>query len=510
MTRDSIVEGRNVEGDLALDADVVIVGSGAGGAVVAAELAEAGQRVVILEEGAHVPPERYSRMRPSQNMRHMWRDGGLTFAIGLGDTPVINVMMGQCVGGSSVLTGGVCFRIPGRVLREWSTEHGLVDLTEEKMEPVFREVEERIHVEEVPADMRSRSTTHFLNGLDALGHSWAPIRRNTKGCNGCGRCNFGCPHGAKLSVDVTYLPRAFAAGAQLISDCRVERVVRQSGRARGVVGRLLGGPGRKAHGQLSVRARRVVVAAGAYASPLLLMNSGIGRGSGQVGRNLTVHPAFRVMARFKDPVRGWEGALQSAYSDAFEHERITLTGLFIPPGALAGTLPGVGVLHEKSAGSIPNLAIFGGMIHDEGGGRISKVFGLPLMTYRMAPQDRAAIPVLMRRMAEVFFAGGAEEVFLPVLGLGGVDRDRMKHLDLEHVPARSLESASQHPLGTCRMGISPHGSVVDPNGQAWDLSELYVADGSIVPTSLGVNPQLSIMSMALRIAWHLRDKPLPS
>lgn len=505
----SIVEGSRHDGDLAMDADVVVVGSGAGGAVVAAELAEAGQSVVILEEGAHVPPERYGRMRPSENLRHLWRDAGLTFAIGLGDTPVINVMMGQCVGGSSVLTGGVCFRIPDSVMHEWVTEHGLADINPRRMAPVFEEVERRIHVEEVPADMRSRSTQLFLNGLTALGMDWAPMRRNTRGCNGCGRCNFGCPHGAKMSVDVTYLPRALAAGARLVSDCRVERVVARGGRAGGVVGRLLSGAERKPRGKLSVRARRVVVSAGAYASPLLLMKSGIGRSSRQVGRNMTLHPGFRVMARFDDPVVGWKGALQSAYSDALERDRITLTSLFIPPGALAGTLPGIGIAHQKVAEAIPHMAIFGGMIHDEGGGRVQTLFERPFMTYRMAPRDRAAVPILMRRMAEAFFAGGAREVYLPVLGLGAVDADRLRSLDLEHVPASALESASQHPLGTCRMGVSPHGSVVDAFGQAWDLPELYVADGSILPTSLGVNPQLSIMSMALRIAWHLREKRLP-
>ena len=510
MTTDRIIEASQLGGDLDLDADVVVVGSGAGGAVVAAELAEAGQRVLILEEGPHVPPERYGKMRPSENMRHLWRDGGLTFAIGLGDTPVINVMMGQCVGGSSVLTGGVCFRIPGSVMRHWSTEHGLTDFDERQMVPVFQEVERAIHVEEVPESMRSRSTSLFIEGAQKLGYATHSLKRNTKNCNGCGRCNFGCPHGAKLSVDVTYLPRAFAAGARLYADCRVNRVLHKGGRAVGVEGRLLGGPLRAERGKLTVRARRVVIAAGAYASPRLLENSGVGHGSRQVGRNLTVHPGFRVMARFKESVRGWQGALQSAYSDALEHERITMVGLFIPPGALAGTMPGIGTVHEQRARSIPNLAIFGGMIHDEGGGRIQTIFGKTIMTYRMGAKDRAAVPVLMRKMAEVFFAAGAEEVFLPVLGLGGTDADRLRSLDLEHIHGSSLESSSQHPLGTCRMGVNPRTSVVDRWGEAWDLPELYVADGSILPSSLGVNPQLSIMSMALRIAWHLRDKKLPA
>jgi choline dehydrogenase-like flavoprotein len=505
-----IVQGRQIEGELELDTDVCVVGSGAGGAVVAAELAEAGQRVLILEEGPHVTPERQGRMRPSESMRELWRDGGLTFAIGLGDTPVINVMMGQCVGGSSVLTGGVCFRIPESVLDVWAKEHGLSDLTPRAMQPLFEEIERRIHVEEVPVEMQSRSTRLFLEGAAKLGLATRPIRRNTEGCRGCGRCNFGCPHGAKLSVDVTYLPRAYAAGARLYSDCRVERILAERGRAAGVIGHFTSGPTRKKRGAFRVRARRVVLAAGAYASPLLLMQSGIGRKSGQVGKNLTVHPAFRVMARFDERVQGWKGALQAAYSDALEHERITMTGLFIPPGALAGTMPGIGREHAERARAIPNLAIFGGMIHDEGGGRIQQILGKTLMTYRMHPRDRAAVPVLMRRMAEIFFAAGAAEVILPVLGLGAVTADRLRRLDLEHIPGRQLESGSQHPLGTCRMGVSPQSSVVDRWGQAWELPELYLADGSILPTSLGVNPQESIMSMALRIAWHLREKKLPS
>jgi choline dehydrogenase-like flavoprotein len=504
-----VVQASGLEGDLELEADVVIVGSGAGGAVVACELAEAGQDVIVLEEGGHVPPERYGSMRPSETMRHMWRDAGLTFALGLGDTPMVNVMMGRCIGGSSVLTGGVCFRIPGSILREWSEDLGLVELTERGMEPCFEAVEKAIHVEQVPEHMRSQSTLRFLEGAQRLGYPTKPLRRNTHGCNGCGRCNFGCPHGAKLSVDVSYLPRAMAAGARVYSDCRVETITRRNGRASGVVGRVLSGARGRKLGRLRVRARRVVVAAGAYGSPLLLARSGVGLGSGQVGKNLTLHPGFRVMARFDEKIEGWKGALQSAYSDAFEDERITLVGLFVPPGVLAATMPGVGSEHVQRARSVPHLGIFGGMIHDDGGGAIREVFGRPVMTYRMSSRDRAAVPKLMRHMAEIFFAGGAKEVFLPVLGLGGIDADRLRILDLEHVPGRQLECGSQHPLGTCRMGVSPRGSVVDPDGQAWDLPELFVADGSILPTSLGVNPQLSIMSMATRIAWKLRERPLP-
>ncbi len=505
----AVVHASELDGDLDLEADVVVVGSGAAGAVVACELSEAGQDVIVLEEGAHITPEQYGRMRPSQSMRHMWRDAGLTFALGLGDTPMVNVTMGRCIGGSSALTGGVCFRVPGSVLHEWSHDLGLSELTEQGMEPCFQSVENAVHVETVPERMRSKSTLRFLDGADRLGYPTKALRRNTHGCNGCGRCNFGCPNGAKMSVDVTYLPRAMAAGARVYSDCRVETITHNGSRATGVVGRLLSGPRGKKRGRLRVRARRVVVAAGSFGSPLLLARSGIGRRSGQVGKNLTLHPGFRVMARFDEKIEGWKGSLQSAYSDAFEHERITLVGLFIPPAVLAATMPGVGPAHVHRARTVPHLGIFGGMIHDDGGGSVRETLTGPMMTYRMSARDRAAVPKLMRHMAEIFFAGGAKEVFLPVLGLGGIDADQLRTLDLDHVKGRQLECSSQHPLGTCRMGVSPGGSVVDPDGQSWDLPELFVADGSILPTSLGVNPQLSIMSMATRIAWKLRERPLP-
>jgi choline dehydrogenase-like flavoprotein len=443
-------------------------------------------------------------------MRHVWRDGALTVAVGLGDTPAINVTMGKCVGGSSVLTGGVCFRIPDAVLRAWREDLGLVDYTTEEMEPFHEHVEKAIHVEEVPVDMRSRSTSLFVEGAQKRGIEMKPMSRNTKGCNGCGRCNFGCPHGAKMSVDLSYLPRALAHGAEVFSHCLVEKILMDGDRAVGVRGRILNREGGRPGDVLVVRAKRVVIAAGAWHTPLVLEKSGVGNPR-WVGRGLTLHPGFRVLARFDEPVRGWQGALQSAWSDSLEHEGLTLTGLFVPVGVLGATMPGVGPEHTRNAANIDHLAMFGGIIHDEGGGTIHHLFGRePIVTYRMTARDRSRIPVLVRAMAEAFFAAGAREVFLPVLGLRGLDADGLRKFPLEQVPGRRIECASQHPLGSATMGSSEKRSVVDGEGRVWGTRELYVADGSIVPTSLGVNPQLSIMAIATRIAWHMRERPLPS
>lgn len=518
-------------GELVLDADVVIVGSGASGAVIAAELAEAGQRVLVLEEGEHFPPEQLGRMRPSETVRRAWREAGMCFSIPVGDSPPINMMVGRCVGGSSVMTGGVCFRTPDEVLNEWVAEHGLRDLAPARMAPFFEEVERRSHVEEVPASLRSRSTLLFEKGAQLKGYSLHPNRRNTSGCCGCSRCNFGCPHQSKWSVDLTYLPRALAAGGRILSDCAVERVLFHGERAVGVSGRLLDGARRRRR-RFTVRAGRVVLACGAMHTPGLLSASGLGEKLPALGRGVTVHPAFRVMARFDEPVHGWRGALQSMHTNAFFHERITLMSVFVPTGVLTATMPGIGPAHHARAEAVPHLAMFGGMIHDDPGGRIyprRSLLGLfaggeePVLSYEMSRRDRAAVSRLMRVLAETFFAAGAREVFLPVLGgvrpgderkgttgeSGGLTADQLAAVDLDRIPAARLECASQHPLGSCRMGSSADTAVVDERGQVFGCRELFVVDGSIVPTSLGVNPQISIMAMATRLAWMLREERPP-
>jgi choline dehydrogenase-like flavoprotein len=495
--------------DVVLDADVVVVGSGAGGAVVAAHLAEAGHRVVILEEGPWVKPEVYGTMRPSEAIRHLWRESAMSFAVGVGDTPMINVMMGRCVGGSSVLTGGVCFRTPGHVVHEWQHARGLHELSERSLEPCFDDVERAVHVEEVPESLRSQSTVLFGKGLErSVGVSLVPLRRNTTGCQGKSRCNFGCPHGAKLSVDRVYLPRALAKGAQIFAGCLISKVTSKGGRASGVVGKRIEGPERRVVGRVEVKAKTVVIAAGAWHSPLILQASGVGRWKDQVGRHLTVHPAFRVMGAFEQRIDGWKGALQSAYSPRFEAEGMILTSLFVPPGVLAATMPGIGRVHRNKAALIPHLGVFGGTIHDDGGGTVRRAFGRePLVTYRMTPKDRSLIAPMLTRMAEIWFAAGAREVFLPVLGSEGVrSMDEVRAMNLEALHGSKFESGSQHPLGSTRMGNSADSSVVDSDGQAWDLPGLFCADGGVIPTSLGVNPQLTIMAMATRIAWRLRDR----
>jgi choline dehydrogenase-like flavoprotein len=404
-----------------------------------------------------------------------------------------------------MITGGVCFRIPDPVLAEWTDHLRLPDYTKEAMEPYFEHVEKRIHVEEVPKEMRSRSSALFALGAERMGYELHPMRRNTKGCKGCGRCNFGCPEAAKMSVDLSYLPQAVEHGADVYSHCLVEKIVTKGSRATGVRGRLLNQPGGRPGDTLEVHAKQVVVACGAWHTPTLLARSRVG-GKRHLGKNMTLHPGFRMLARFDEPVRGWRGALQSTWSDSFEHEGITLTGLFVPVGVLGATMPGVGVEHTENAKHISHLAMFGGIIHDSGLGTLHRGLGRePFATFRMTKKELATIPRLIRIMADTFFEAGAKEVYPPILGLRAQTADQLARLDLDKVRGSSIECASQHPLGSAQMGATEADGVVDPDGKVWSTDNVFVADGSILPTSLGVNPQLSIMSVATRVAWKMRD-----
>jgi len=503
----AIHSARAHRGPLALDCDVVVVGSGAGGAVVATELALAGKRVIVVEEGRAIPARTHGAMTQSQSLRHVWREGGMTTAFGLGGAPTVNVTMGRVVGGSSVVTGGVCFRVADQVLERWSEDMGLAELTPAGVDRYYTHVEKAMHVEEVPVHMRSRSTALFCEGAAKMGYEVEPMRRNTDGCEGCGRCNFGCPHAAKLSVDLSYLPRAMAAGADVWSECLVERVMIEGDRAVGVRGRMTNGPDGARGDRFTIRAKKVVVAAGGVHSASLLRASGIGGLGGHVGRNLTLHPGCRVFARFDEEVRGWEGAMQSAFSTAFEHDGFLLNSLFIPASVIAATMPGSGPRHARLAEQVAHIAMFGAQVHDDGGGFVVRnPFGRePVMFYRCSPHDLAALRRGIRVIGETFLAAGARELFLPILGADGFSPDAFRRLDLDAIPVVQMECASQHPLGTCRMSRLAQDGVVDAWGKSWDVRDLYVADGSVLPSSLGVNPQLTVMMMATRIAWNMAE-----
>lgn len=500
-----VLRGREREAPLFAEADVVVIGSGAGGAVVARELARDGRSVVVLEEGGHYTPDEYGAMPPSHSFRRLARESGMSVALGLGETPLISLLAGKCVGGSSVLTGGVCFRIPEEVLDVWSRDLGLGHLDAAGLEPYFREVERICHVDTVPAALRSRATDRFCEGADKLGIPMKSMRRNTRGCQGAGRCNFGCPNHAKMSVDVSFLPDASAHGATIVADALVSRITITGGKARGVTGHFRDGRTGEPRVPFEVRAKVVVVACGSMHTPLLLRRSGLD--SRHIGRHLTLHPAVRIGGLFDEPVDGWDGALQSVYSDHFWSEGIWLNGVYSPPNVLAAAFPGIGQAHRQLVRRMPNLGFFGGMVHDDGGGQVRRWLSRePLVLYRMSDRDRGRLFKTIHILGRLAFAAGAKEVLVPVFGLPTVKHERDLDFLLEgKVDVRKVECMAFHPLGSAKMSARPEDGVVKPTGETWAVENLFVCDGSVLPTSIGVNSQLAIMTIAMMLGRGIAE-----
>lgn len=500
----NVLRGRERNAPFSAKVDVVIVGSGAGGAVVARELARDGRSVLVVEEGGHYTPEEYGAMTPSHSFRRMAREAGMSVAVGIGDTPLIALLAGKCVGGSSVLTGGVCFRIPEEVLHGWKTELGLTRMSPEELDPYFSEVERTCNVEVVPEYMRSRSTELFVEGAAKLGIPMYSMRRNTKGCRGSARCNFGCPHKAKMSVDISFLPDACEHGAHILADALVERIDVAGGRARGVRGRFLDETG-EPRVPFEIRAKVVVVSCGSMHTPLLLRQSGLD--SKHIGRHLTLHPAIRVGALFDEEVNGWDGSLQSVYSDHFLPEGITLNGVYSAVNVLAAAFPGTGREHRRLVKKMPNLAFFGAQIHDEPGGQVRRWLSRePLVLYRMHKSDKRKLFRAIKILSQMAFAAGAKEVLVPVFGMPTIKKEKdLDFLDGDELHASRVECMAFHPLGSAKMARDPRAGVVKPTGETWAVENLFVVDGSVLPTSIGVNSQLPVMGISMMLARGLRE-----
>jgi choline dehydrogenase-like flavoprotein len=481
----------------AYEADVCVIGAGAGGAVVAAELAEGGAKVVVLEQGPWHDPDSFTA-RPPQMLARLYREAGQTLTIG---TPPIVLPLGSGLGGTTLVNSGTCFRTPQHVLQHWREDFGL-EFDSETLDRCFARVESALSVSEVTPELAGRNAAVSLRGAQRLGWSHGYLRRNARGCVGSGVCAFGCPTSAKQHTGITYVPRAEKAGAQVITGATVREIDVRGGRVHGVRA------GMANDGGVEVRAPRVVVAAGTIHTPLLLAANGLGGASGQLGANLSMHPATAGFALMDELVDMAHGVPQSFYIDEWARDGIMFEGIAGPPSYAAASLPLTGERHARAMRSYRHLAQVGLMVSDSSRGRVRMVggsvgggrFGRPLITYDLDQHDLARFRTGIAHMRELLESAGAREVYLPLPD--GVQP--------EHVRAKDLRLMAFHPLGTARADADPTRGVVDSNLQLHGIDGLHLADGSVVPSSLGVNPQITIMALATRLAYHLLKRPCPS
>ncbi|MGH2951928.1 MAG: GMC family oxidoreductase N-terminal domain-containing protein, partial [Solirubrobacterales bacterium] len=483
--------------------DIVVVGSGAGGAVAAALLAEAGLEVAVLEAGPYLDRHTYPD-EPLAALQALYRDGGLTVAAG---RPAIPTPVGRAVGGTTVINSGTCFRAPESLLADWAADHGIEWAT--KLDPDYAQGEEMLAVKPVDPETMGRNGQLLLEGAEALGVSHAPLHRNAGDCVQCSSCPNGCRLDAKRAMHVSYLPRAVAAGARVRAGVEAQRVVFERGRAVAVDCYTGSAPGDGVVARaFRVRARRaVVLAGGAFGTPELLLRSGFGSPSGELGRNLRIHPACWVGARFEEPVRGWDGVMQSYAVDEWEESHGVLLEATFTPLAFGGQwLPGTGIEHQRRLLDYGHLASTGVHLSDRSSGRVRLGRNGSLrIGYQLTREDSVRLSFGIARAAELFYAAGATEVYPQISGVPTIPRERVAELDTSPPPRSRLRLEAFHPMGTARMDADPARGVVATDGAVHGAEALYVADASLLPSSIGVNPMMTIIAMASRVARQMAD-----
>lgn len=475
-----------------VECDVVVIGTGAGGAVVARELVEQGHAVVLLEEGEYHTRADFTG-HAADAQQKLYRDFGATVTIGNTNIPV---PIGMTVGGTTTVNSGTCYRFPDRIGEHWKNEFGLDELTADKLAPHYERVEKVLGVAPNAAKHTGKLGEIIARGCDHLGWKHAPIPRNAPDCDGQGVCCFGCPTDAKRSMNVSYVPMALKEGAQLYTGIRADEILIENGRAVGVVGTAKGGK------RLTVRARAVVVACGSLISPLLLEKNGIGMASGQLGRNLTIHPAAGMMALFDEQINGARSVPQGYSIEEFHDEGILFEGAFMPLDVGAASIPYVGRTLVELLESYDRIHSFGFLIEDTSSGRVRLgPGGSRLITYWLNDHDVARIKRGAELLMRCYLAAGARRLYPCVNGFDTIDNmAELEAFRRAKLTARDFELTAYHPLGTVRMGRDPSKSVVNPDHQVHDVPGLYVVDGSVLPSSPAVNPQLTIMALATRAA----------
>jgi choline dehydrogenase-like flavoprotein len=446
----------------------------------------------VLEEGRKIDPEQM-RPKPSWAYRNLYAERNTRLMSGNVHVPLPG---GRVVGGSTVVNSGICFRTPKKVLRRFREEFGIPWASERVLAPLFEQIEAEIGVAKTHPTQARGNNLIFKQGADALGIQGDFISRNAPGCVGCGMCQMGCPIGAKGSVDRNLIPAALSKEAALFSSARAEKLLLRDGFAVGVVASILDPSTDTPLRQLTVRARKVFLCAGAVHSPMFLQDQKLCGQSGHLGKNLRVHPAGGVCARFPQIIDAWDGATQGYYvplEDSILETFSSTPDIYYTQFAAFANPPA----------ALRHVASCGVMLGDESSGELKRdsSTGRARIRYDLQEVDKRKMVRGLREMARIYFAAGATAVHSGVRGAPLANNLReVEAICREDTPVDRFGVYASHPMGTCRMGSDPTASVVSPTGETHEVRGLYVADASVFPCALGVNPQVTVMTAAVMIA----------
>lgn len=513
----NVQDASRFDGDKTFDTDVVIVGTGAGGGTSAEILSHAGLRVLMIEEGPYWTAADFN-MLESESYPNLYQESAGRKTKDKG----INILQGRAVGGSTTVNWTSSFRTPPATLAYWRARFGLNDFTVDALAPWFERMEKRLNIK--PWTLPPNENNDVLHrGASALNIPTAVIPRNVKGCSNLGYCGMGCPKNAKQSMLVTTIPSALERGAMLLSRTRAQRLVTDSnGRITSLECVAMDADGvRPASHRITIRARHYVLAGGAIGSPALLLRSKLPDPFGRTGRRTFLHPTVISAAVMPEIVAPFSGAPQSIYSDHFLYVD-PIDGpigykLEVPPlhpVLTSTTMTGSGLQSAHAMENLPYtsaiIALLRDGFHEQStGGTVElKSDGTPVLDYRMTGYVWEGARRALATMAQIQFAAGAKTVFplhenaTPYATLEAA-RAAIGAFPMEILRTRV---ASAHVMGGCGMGADPKTSVVDAHGTHHHVENLSVFDGSVFPTSIGANPQLSIYGIVARNATRLAQR----
>jgi choline dehydrogenase-like flavoprotein len=524
-----LIEAHTLTQDTTIDADVVIVGSGAGGGTMARELVDAGYKVVLLEYGAYVRPQDFD-----QREDHMAeRIEGVRGWLGSEDQSMFFTFC-TVLGGTTVHYWADCEEIPDSRLELWHDKHGIRDLGPEKWRPYWARTGAYVNANLVPENLVNRNNQLVRAGAQKLGYKGHTVLQARKDCVGSGYCMLGCTYNRKQSQLVTNIPHCLDKGADVYTQCDVRKVLVENGRAVGVVASVIAHPSRKPLGKtVTVRAKTVVLAAGALNTPVILLRNALANGSGWVGRNLYCNPGLATYGLTNEDVQMFRGLpnaytvdqfITARYDDAAKNKYgygygaegyveggyIMLTSS-THPGYTAALSPSFGAEMGGFMKNYGKLISQYSVVDDEVAGRVRlNGDGDALYQYSSDGVDLLKERDFLVKSAEILFAAGASEVILPTnRGIRLSSPGDVARLRQWNLRPNDLAMAGPHPMGTAKMGSDPKASVCDLNCETHEVKNLFIADASVFPTSLAVDPSYNIMARAAMTADHIKTTRRP-
>lgn len=498
-----LLEHADYDGDLELECDVVVVGSGPGGTLAAVELAKAGKRVILIEAG---PKVRQGDTR---------RDAGLVlsryfFYGGMRNTQgnlIMPNMQARNLGGGSVWNSAICMRMPKFALEKWESEHGL-RLSDGQLDRHFLAVETFLGVRPTAAAVMGPRNDLFAQACEKIGAAAVPTARNEKGCRGSAECFTYCPSGAKQSVDRRGVPELLELGGVVLTSVAIELVVTKGRKAIGVRGVVINPTTKKKSYRINVKAPITVMAAGCLATPEILLKSELG--NKRVGENLRFHPGSMVMGQFDHEIEPWSGATQGVHCLDYLKQGIKLEALWATSGLMAGRFPGLGQPLQSLLKNYRTMCAWDSWVSGEdsvGSVRVKRGQRADLI-YNVGQKDCDRMAESMALLCEMFFSVGATKVMTGVVGLPSPSSDRsiIDTLRRRKFGPTELALASNHIFGTTAMGVDPKRHAVSPTGALYDADNLYVCDTGLLPATPGANPMLPTMALVHQISEHIAQQ----